>query len=252
MTAESLSSLCNWLQCECINLKDPLFTISSALTFVINSLPDDLYPKFSDYLASINQNSYKTQKILNNIAYITNSLNTADDRTIADISSLCKSFVNSFHTFFKPHSINLSATLPDEKVLAHCNISEIRHAIYNILDFFVDGIPSGGEITLSLCEEDNLAVMLFSIDSSNINRQQIFKACEGRHESRLSFAKNAAERHNGSLTPATDLNGIRFAIDRDLTYSGYIRTSETEYDQGNYEFLTEFSDVLPLDFYRIK
>ncbi len=249
---ETAASLSSWIQGECVRLKDPLSTITSALNFIINAIPEDLYPQFSEYLASINQNNYRARKILNNISHIANRLNPGSERKIADISSLCRAFVSSFHSFFAPHRISISADIPETEVLAHCNISEIRRAIYNTMCFAVDCIGDRGTVFLSLSVEDNRAVMRVSAESETLDTDKFTAFCSDTDNMSAQLIKSIASAHQGHLSFIPDAREIELAIGRNLPESEFIRDEGAEYDIGNIDLLTEFSDMLPQKFYNTK
>ncbi len=248
---ETSATLCRWLRSECIRLKAPLLTITSALNSIMNSLPPDLYSQFSDHLASINQNSYRSQKILNNIAHITNRLNPDDPRGLADLTAMCKAFVTSFHSFFAPHKISISSDIPDDEIFMYCNISEIRRAIYNTICFVVDCISDSGTVFLSVSVEDNNVIMKFSARSSSLDREKFASFCDD-DEGAPHLIKSIVASHNGHISFSPDNSEIQLVINRELPESEFIRDKETEYDIGNLELLTEFSDVLPQDFYKTR
>ncbi len=250
--AEDETTLRNWLEGECTKLKSPLLTITSALSLVIKTLPADLYPQFSDYLTSINQNNYRVHKILNNIDHIINRISTEDKRSVEDLSLLCRSFADGFHNFFSPHHIELSYTVPHSELLAYCTLSELRRAIYNILDFFVDCLPDGGDISLSLSEHDNKAVMQFSANPAQLVTEKFKSFSDGAREEKVRFINSVARSHNGALSISSDKGEITFSVDRALPEFEFIRDNISVYETGAEELLTELSDVLPPEFYRIK
>ncbi len=246
------ATLRSWLEGECAKIKGPLLTITSALSLVIKTLPDDAYPQFSDYLTSINLNNYKLHKILNNIEHIINRISAEDKRSVEDLSLLCKSFSDGFHSFFSPLHIELSYSGPDSELLAYCSLSELRRTIYNILDFFIDCLTDGGDISFSLSEHDNKAVMRFSASISQPVTEKFTNFYDDARKEKARFINSVARAHNGSLSVSPDKCEIVFSIDRALPEFEFIRDNGTEYETGVQDILTELSDILPPEFYRIK
>jgi two-component system NtrC family sensor kinase len=129
------------------------------------------HTKILTYLDLISDESARCGKIVKDLLLF--SHRGDDEMTDEAIETIIDKSVTLIQHHLQINKINLNKSYPENPVRIKCNPQKIQQAIMSLLINAIEAMPQGGEINISVGEEENSAIILIKDGGTGISDKDL-------------------------------------------------------------------------------
>ncbi len=247
--------------------KTPLNIILSAVQVILSS-EDNKNSKFTNYIKSIKQNSYRLLKLANNMIDLTKIDDGFYDMNIDNynIVEVVENIVQSLASYIKNSERNIVFDTQEEEIITACDPDQIEKIVLNILSNSVKFTSCNGNIyvNMEISKDCRKVIIRIRNDGPIISKEdaeKIFgrftqsenlltRSVEGTGIG-LALVKSLVELHNGSVYVNTKVEyGTEFCIELPIRKLMNCKSKNIPVKSLNSKvekFNIEFSDIYDLN-----
>ena len=243
-------------------LKDQLSFFFGSLNLLSHSLKNDNSAKASSHLALMLQNSYRLERLTENLVLLTSSEDQSGfSPAAADIPMACRAVFESCEVHLESHDLKLSFSAPGKPVYISFDQTDLERMIFNLVSNSIRHNPPGTEVSIKVEPANKGAVISVAdngrgIDPAIIKIALGFGASESKKSESafglgLMVAHKAVRRHNGNMyiltKPGETIVSIHLPGIENTRDELPFRHPPVDYAGGLDHTLIELSDILSPD-----
>jgi len=223
-------------------LRTPLTLIKSPIEELKKR--ERLTPEGREYLSLIDSNAKKMLQLVNQILDFRKVQNGKMElhTTLTDLNALLETLQQEYRVHAKDRDISYEFQLPEEHILAVCDAQKMGVVMNNLVNNAFKYTPEGGNITVSLEENDDrsLAVIRVEDDGANIPEDKLeaiferFAQADNRADDTsvtgtgigLSLSREFMQMHGGTIRAENQERGVAFIVELPLNNKREESTNE--------------------------
>ena len=204
-------------------LKTPLTSISGYAEMIASGLaePDDV----QGFAKKIHKESGRLLTLIGDIMELSRLDERSSDESVApvNLASIAKEVAEDLRANADKH--NVSINVDTKKVVLNGNRNQLYELVYNLCDNAIRYNREGGQVRITVDSDDNgkyIRVFDTGIGIPEKHQSRIFERFYRVDKSRskerggtglgLAIVKHIAERHSGTVTVESNINGTTFIV----------------------------------------